>query len=140
MSRIVVGVDGSPASEAALRWAHEYAEASGGSIEIIMSWNEHPLLAGISETLGGGVPLDQVEAQAQVLLEATVNAAIPDGSTVNITSSVISGSPGDALVDAGVLADVLVVGRPHRSALRNLGSVAAHCARNATCPTVVVPE
>jgi nucleotide-binding universal stress UspA family protein len=140
MSRIVVGVDGSPASEAALRWAHEYAERCGGAIEIIMSWNEHPLLAGISETLGGGVPLDQVEAQARALLDATVNAAIPEGSTVTITSSVISGSPGDALVQAAVLADALVVGRPERSGLLNLGSVAAHCARNATCPTVVVPE
>ena len=140
MSKIVVGVDGSPASEAALRWALEYAASFDAPVEVIMSWNEHPLLAGISETVGGGVPLDQVEAQANVLLEATLAAATPDGCKVAITRSTVSGAPGDVLVEAAQLAALLVVGRHERGALSlPIGSVSAHCVRHSACPTVVVP-
>ncbi len=140
MAKIVVGVDGSPASESALRWAHDHVAAVGGTIEVVMSWNEHPVLAGISETVGGGVPLDQVEAQSNALLDATISAATPDGSKVTVKRSLVSGPPGDALVAASSGASLLVVGRHSGGALSELlGSVTAQVVRNAACPTVVVP-
>ena len=36
--RIVVGVDGSPSSIAATEWAANYAQLTGASLEVIMTW------------------------------------------------------------------------------------------------------
>ncbi|HEY3833931.1 MAG TPA: universal stress protein [Acidimicrobiia bacterium] len=138
MTRIVVGVDGSPCGEQALRWAVGYARSTGASIEAILSWNEHPLLAGVAETLGGGVPLDQVESQARAMLDAAVDGVAV--SDLDISRKVESGSPADVLVAAASDADLLVVGRHGGAGVLHLGSVSAHCARHAACPVVVVPE
>ena len=140
MNRIVVGIDGSPASEAALHWALVYAANTGGSVHALMSWNEHPMLAGVSETLGGGVPLDIVEEQANGLLDTTISAATPDGNSVTITKAAVSGPPSDILVEASRDADLVVVGRPMKSGLLHLGSVSTRVAREAVCPVVVVPS
>ena len=37
--RIVVGVDGSPASVDALRWAARQAELTGAAVEAVISWD-----------------------------------------------------------------------------------------------------
>jgi len=139
MGRIVVGVDGSPESEAALHWALRQAASTDSAVHAIMSWNEHPLLAGVSETLGGGVPLELVQQQAEGLLNTTIAAATPDGNTVTITKETASGPPSDLLVDASVEAELVVVGRHAKSGLVQLGSVSAYVARHASCPVVVVP-
>jgi nucleotide-binding universal stress UspA family protein len=39
--RIVVGVDGSPSSQEALRWAVREARAVGGSVDAVTAW-EYP--------------------------------------------------------------------------------------------------
>ncbi len=139
MSRIVVGVDGSPCGERALRWAYDYARTAGGAtIEAILSWNEHPLLTGVAETLGGGVPLDQVEGQARAMLDAAVDGVV--GDDVEVTRTIESGPAGDVLVAAASDADLVVVGRHGGAGLLHLGSVSAHVARHAACPVVVVPQ
>jgi nucleotide-binding universal stress UspA family protein len=45
-TRIVVGVDGSPGSAEALRWAAEEAELHGATLTAVMAWgllDQHPL-------------------------------------------------------------------------------------------------
>lgn len=141
MTRIVVGIDGSPCGEQALRWAVDYARSAGASIEAVLSWNEHPLLAGVAGTLGGGMPLDQVEAEARAMLDAAVDGVVGSGADgVDITRTIESGPAADVLVAAASTANLLVVGRHSSSGGLHLGSVSAHCARHATCPVVVVPE
>ncbi len=44
-SRIVVGVDGSPDSVAALSWAARQAELTGSSLKATVDW-EHPKQSG----------------------------------------------------------------------------------------------
>lgn len=140
MTRIVVGVDGSPASEAALHWAFGQAAATGASIHVVMSWDEHPLLSSVSETIGGsGVPPEAIEEQAHGLLAATIAASTPEGSSVRVTKDVVAGSPTDALVEAAESAMLLVVGRTTKSGLLHLGSVSTAVAKRAACPVVVVP-
>ena len=47
--RVVVGVDGSESSLAALRWAVRQAELTGAPLEIVSAW-EWPVLEALSET------------------------------------------------------------------------------------------
>jgi nucleotide-binding universal stress UspA family protein len=138
VTRIVVGVDGSPCGEQALRWAYQHAQTTGAEIDAVLAWNEHPLLAGIAETLGGGVPLDKVEQQANDMLEAAVDGVI--GADVTVTKTLAAGPAGEALVTAASTAALLVVGRHSGNGGHRLGSVGAHCARHATCPVVIVPD
>ena len=42
--RIVVGVDGSPSGDAALRWAVRQAEVTGSSVDAVIAW-EYPIMA-----------------------------------------------------------------------------------------------
>jgi nucleotide-binding universal stress UspA family protein len=43
--RIVVGVDGSPSSHAALRWAVQQAGQTGASVEAITAWQARPRIS-----------------------------------------------------------------------------------------------
>src|SRR5579859_1701576 len=43
--RIVAGVDGSPSSISALRWATRQAELTGGTVDAVIAW-EFPMAAG----------------------------------------------------------------------------------------------
>ena len=43
--RIVAGVDGSPSSIMALRWAVRQAELTGGTVDAVIAW-EFPIAAG----------------------------------------------------------------------------------------------
>jgi nucleotide-binding universal stress UspA family protein len=136
--RIVVGVDGSPSSLAALDWAARQGELTRSSLELVMSW-EWPTAYGAPFTF----PTDWNPAAdaAKVLDDAakTVRAAHPD---VDIHSKVVEGHPAVALVRASQGAELLVVGcRGHGEfAGMLLGSVSEHCVTNAHCPVLVLRD
>lgn len=138
--RIVVGVDGSPSSVAALRWAITEAEVTGDAVEAIIAW-QHPIgAAGY-----GWAPVlvdDGIDMQAiaeKTLTEAIDQAARP-GSTVTVERRVAEGYAASVLVDASAHADLLVVGsRGHGTFTEALiGSVSQNCAHHAKCPVVIV--
>jgi nucleotide-binding universal stress UspA family protein len=49
---IVVGMDGSPSSKAALRWAVRQAELTGASVEAIIAWHLPVVVGGTFAPLG----------------------------------------------------------------------------------------
>jgi nucleotide-binding universal stress UspA family protein len=53
--RIVVGVDGSDSSRAALRWALEQARLTGASVDAVLAWRYSDMWA---PAAGGDVDLD----------------------------------------------------------------------------------
>ncbi|PRW76295.1 universal stress protein, partial [Pseudomonas fluorescens] len=67
-------------------------------------------------------------------------SAVPGAAEVRTTVAVQIGPAAQALVDASVGADLLVVGSRGRGAARSalLGSVALHCVTHAACPVIVV--
>jgi nucleotide-binding universal stress UspA family protein len=143
---IVVGVDGSPPSVAALRWAAEEAALREARLVALHAWSYVPP-APIAEP--GMIPLPasdlagQLEAErgaAQAELEAAMADAFPSGAPVEIEEQLAEESAGDALVAAGADADLLVVGSSGRGGLASalLGSVSRHVVSHATCPVVVV--
>jgi len=132
--RIVVGVDGSPASVDALRWAARQAELTGAAVEAVISW-DYPSTTGMEF---GSLDIDWA-GNARAALVDTLHVALGDNAT-SITGTVTRGHPAEVLVAAAQGADLLVVGSRGHAALpgRLLGSVSEHVAARAPCPVVVV--
>jgi nucleotide-binding universal stress UspA family protein len=141
--RIVVGVDGSPASLAALQWAADQAFLSGARLEVV---NVYEPVPEISYAFGGYPavnPVDPRAAERSALkaLEGSVHRAARGGDDDIELVALSDGSPSKALTQLAADADMLVVGAHRRHGLGLLlGSTAASCVRHARCPVVVVPS
>jgi nucleotide-binding universal stress UspA family protein len=133
--RIVVGVDGSPSSREALRWAVRQAALNGSVVDAVIAWHDPASYAGyawlIADTCGADL--------AAKTLSETVDNAIPAGSTVVVRQRVIEGHAARVLLDAAHGADLLVVGSHGRGGFTGmlLGSVSQHCAHHSPCPVVI---
>ena len=143
---IVVGVDGSDASRAALRWAIEEARLRFSPLVAVHAWSFVPaqpmgdpgMLAVPAGDIAG--QLDAEGAAARQILSEAVAVALGDDPGLEVQQRLVEGDPGDALVIASESAELVVVGSHGRSGLRAalLGSVSRHVATHAACPVVVV--
>jgi nucleotide-binding universal stress UspA family protein len=137
--RIVVGIDGSPSSVAALRWAARQAELTGSSIEAITTW-EWPT------SYGAPLPIPSdydPREDARAMLESVLEKVLGEQPGTARKGTIVEGRAALALVEASEGADLLVVGsRGHGEfAGMLLGSVSEHCVTNAHCPVLVLrPE
>ncbi|GAA4881144.1 MULTISPECIES: universal stress protein [Saccharopolyspora] len=135
--RIVVGVDGSDSSRAALRWAAGQGALSGAAVHAIGSW-EYPAFYSWE---GGPMPPDDFEKAAAKSLEDTVEAVEDErGARDSIERELRHGDAAQILIDASDGAELLVVGsRGHGSFYGAvLGSVSQRVAQHATCPVVII--
>lgn len=134
VERIVVGVDGSAPSRAALRWAARQAELIGAVVVAVTAW-EYPVFS-VGQVL---LPPEDPESIATRMLDEAVTATLPDTS-VEVRRQTAGNHPAQALVDAAQGAQLLVVGsRGHGTfSAALLGSVAMSCIQHAPCPVVVV--
>jgi nucleotide-binding universal stress UspA family protein len=137
--RIVAGVDGSPPSINALRWAVRQAELTGGTVDAVTAW-EFPLAAGGLGWAPVSPPddTDYAELAAKALAAAVGEASPPPGVTVH--QVVVAGNPARVLLDAARDADLLVVGNRGHSGFADalIGSVSVRCLHHAVCPVVIV--
>jgi nucleotide-binding universal stress UspA family protein len=144
--RVVVGVDGSPGSLSALRWALCEARYRAADVDVITCWYP-PLMAEMSGyalaymtpeemCFGARYALDRALAS----VEAEIDQAAAEGRAVS--GRLLEGAPGPALVTESKGAALVVVGRRGHSGLTRflLGSVSRHVADHSECPAVVVPE
>jgi nucleotide-binding universal stress UspA family protein len=132
--RIVVGVDGSEHSNAALRWALAEAEAhSGGVVTAVLSW-QVPFLS-----FPGAFARDELENAYKNFLIETVSAIAPKPA-VPLETLVAEGDPTESMVEASKDANLLVLGIRGRSPFAGLllGSVSQGAAATAHCPVVLV--
>ncbi len=140
--RIVVGVDGSPSSKAALAWAVRQAELTGASVEAVMAWH-YPVMAGGAPfvPVGAMYTADYGEYAAMVLNGAICETVDPD-RPVKVSSTVREGNAAHVLLDASVGAELLVVGSRGHGGFTEalLGSVSQACVHHARCPVVIVRE
>ena len=137
---IVVGVDGSEHSKAALRWAVQEAEVRGADVRAVHAWQVYPALYPGTITARD---FDEVRAQADSFVEKFVADVVPEHDGIEITAVAIQGeSVAPALIDAAADADLLVVGSRGLGGFRGLllGSVSQQCVHHATCPVVVLPR
>jgi nucleotide-binding universal stress UspA family protein len=139
--RIVVGVDGSASSKAALRLAMRQAELTGSSVEAVIAWEYPPAIGGFGFGPLPSMMLNFDEIAAKTLADSIAEVVDPE-SRVLLSTAVVEGQPAGVLLKAADGADLLVVGsRGHggfASAL--LGSVSQHCAQHAPCPLLIVRD
>ncbi len=133
--RIVVGVDGSPSSVRALRWAIRQAGRTGSVVDAICAW-QYPVSYGWAVT----EPDPAIGTLASEALEKAIAGARQAGESVEIRPHVLEASPAQALIDAARGADLLVVGSRGHGGFTGmlLGSVSQHCVHHAPCPVLVV--
>lgn len=134
--RIVVGVDGTPASDAALAWACAEGRLRAGIVVALhvlsVPW-QLPRVP-VDE------PASDLERDGKKVLDDALARASTDGLTVE--QQLLEGSPGELLVEASEGADLVVVGTRRHGALSSfvLGSVSNTVVHHAHCPVVVVRD
>jgi nucleotide-binding universal stress UspA family protein len=136
---VVVGVDGSAESVAALAWAARYASASGARVQALLAWHYPGAVGGPAMDKAPASVHAATEQEMRDTLDGAVAKACP-GKEPGVETRIGYGHPAQVLIDASQDADLLVVGsRGHGSWTGMLvGSVSIHCVTGAHCPVVVV--
>jgi nucleotide-binding universal stress UspA family protein len=135
--RIVVGVDGSESSLAALRWAVRQAELTGAPLEVVSAWKWSASDWGW-ETFP---PPDYDPAdEARRQLDKAISAVLTPGDAIEVGRSVVEGYAAPVLEALSKTADLVVVGSHGHGEFVGLllGSVSEHCVTHCRCPVVVI--
>ncbi|MFG2859207.1 universal stress protein [Streptomyces sioyaensis] len=138
--RIVVGVDGSPSSKEALRWAVRQAEVTHDGVNAVIAW-EYPPLYGSIGWLDAPQSLAQdMKVWAAQTLDDAITEVVKTGDTSRVTPTVAYGTAAAVLLEAARGASLLVVGSRGHGGFSGalLGSVSQHCTQHAPCPVVVI--
>ncbi|MDQ0743283.1 nucleotide-binding universal stress UspA family protein [Clavibacter sp. B3I6] len=133
---VVAGVDGSPASEAALDRALVMAEALGVPLRVVSAWR-FPM---VSEQLPSSDTTPEEDVRS--VIDDSLRARFGDRIPAWISIATPQGPPAHALVEESRAAQMLVVGsRGHGGVVGLLlGSVSASCAEHAHCPVLVMHD
>ena len=143
IKKILVGVDGSEKSVAALKWASELASKIGAELDVMTTW-QTPFPT--AELIAIGLNLDMSEindrpqAIAELLIDKVIQQVFGKVNPEGVNKIVTEGYPGLMLVEKSNEVDLLVLGnRGHSPAVETLlGSVSQHCLSHAKCPVVIV--
>lgn len=129
---VVVGVDGSEASLAALRWAGEVADGPIRAVHVF----EYPF--GPEYTLPG-FTWEDPEDLGRKLLEQAVARTL--GDRPDVETAAVPGDPREVLADASKEASLVVVGARGATGIEGLilGSVAVELATRTSSPLAIVP-
>jgi nucleotide-binding universal stress UspA family protein len=133
--RVIVGVDGSDLSLEALRWAVDYARATGAVVQAIRTWH-YPWAMQTAPAQTDQSVFKQIQGE----LDEAIARANLDTTGVTLEPVVKEGHASLVLVNESASADLLVVGSRGRGEFAGmlLGSVSQHCAHGAHCPVVIV--
>ncbi|HEY2279041.1 MAG TPA: universal stress protein [Streptosporangiaceae bacterium] len=141
---IVVAVDGSPDSYAAIRLAHEEAGLRKVALVAVMAYRSADGVLGTPAARPLSTP--RSPGEDQTLTESTLRSAVRAalGSDIDgVELRAVAEPPGRALVDIARAADAMMVvlsARKEGTPSRLLGAVSQYVLRNAPCPVLVVPE
>lgn len=137
--KVVVGVDGSSTSMAALQWAVDEARSRNGYVEVVHSWLlpaafGYPTLAMPDPALH--------ESAAEDLVSRMLESVDVSGLSRPVSRVIIGGESTAGLIAARAEnAELVVVGSRGVGGFRGMliGSVAHQLAHHAPCPLVVLP-
>jgi nucleotide-binding universal stress UspA family protein len=142
MGEIIVGIDGSEGSRAALRWATGVARATGAGIRVVGAW-QYPAIAA---TPAGPAELpgpDEMDERTCDELRTIVRGEFPVGAE-RVTVEPGRGPAASALIGVAIRtrADMLVIGARGLGGFGGLllGSVSQQCVEHRPCPVVVLRD
>jgi nucleotide-binding universal stress UspA family protein len=138
--RIVVGVDGSRASLAALAWAASEAQLRQAELLAVHAWDDTECGLAPYAAHGGRPSPEQERAEAAAQLAASVRAVLASAPTAALRTELAEGRAERVLLDRAAGAELLVLGStsqvgPFPAAA---GPVHRACLRGAPCPVVIV--
>ncbi|MET8764275.1 universal stress protein [Lentzea sp. NPDC004782] len=133
---IVVGVDGTPASDRALAWALDEAAVRGCPVQVVNAW-QYEALVDWTETTAQR----EIAASEQLIEEAVQRAAQGRAELPRIERRSLRGEAAAVLEAASEGAALLVVAShtDHRIRQMVLGSTSMHVVRHSHAPIVVIP-
>jgi nucleotide-binding universal stress UspA family protein len=135
---IIVGVDGSLGSRAALMWAADECRWRGLALLLLHAPN--PADAALI-SIAGESGLRALDDAAGRLLDELSTVASARQPSVAVSSLLSHSAAADSLVDLSSGAAMIVVGSRGQGALGTmLGSVSTRVAAHAHCPVAVVPQ
>ena len=155
MGTIVVGVDGSAGSDAALRWAIAEAGLREARLRVVHV-HQLPQLPLGEAALGaaGGMALPAVysengeelrkavEVESRRLIDDALDRVGGESAeALELERVIVDGPPAPALIEAAKGAELLVLGSRGRGGFLGLllGSVTQQCVHHPPCPVVVLP-
>jgi len=133
---VVVGVDGSPASLAALRWAAERASRRRVPLRLIHAY----ALPGPPYPEMLRKVYQELRERSQHLLEEAVASEIEGVFDVTVATEAVADTPGPALVRESFSAQLIAAGARGHGGFAELllGSTSHVCVLHAACPVAVV--
>ncbi|TCC30759.1 universal stress protein [Kribbella speibonae] len=128
---VVVGTDGSPDSEDALRFAFEEAARSGEPLRVVYCWQPQ---------VENAAAIDSTEALLKTWLADSLRPYRDKYPTVAVRASVAAGRAGSRLVKMSKKASLVVVGSRGRGGVAGLllGSVSQNLLHHAHSPVAIV--
>ena len=143
ITRIGVGYDAGPESEAALSLAGSIARAAGAELNIRAVIDGRIPTFGLAGARGESVVAEWeelIKADVELLRLKTVEAAKRVGADARVEA--LSARPAHALLELGADVDLLVIGSRRWGAVARLllGSTGEVLMHDAACPVIVVPR
>ena len=136
---VLVGVDGSPESLSAARWAADEAERRRSALHLVCAY-EVPATAYLGGA--GAVDLDgDLRAGSEALLADTAAHLANEYPNVSITCAVRNGDARRVIVEESHHTHLVILGTRGRGRVPQIvtGSVASYVAAHGQCPVVLVP-
>jgi nucleotide-binding universal stress UspA family protein len=134
---VLVGVDGSPASISALRWAAREAELRGAPLRVVHAWAPvPPMYAGYYTGIDGEV----MEKAARAVLDESTDQGLTAATDINVDARLMVGGAAQNLITAAAGAQLLVLGARGHGGFAGLllGSTTHQCLHHAPCPVAVI--
>jgi nucleotide-binding universal stress UspA family protein len=137
-TRVVAGIDGSPAAEAGIKWAAREAASRGAELRLVHAfvWPMFHLPLGASDMAPG------LRAAADRLVEESTAIAQKFEPGITVDSRTVDGFPSPVLIEASREAALLVIDTRELGVTLGsvVGSTGLDLAANAHCPVVVVRD
>lgn len=131
--RVVVGVDGSALSDAALEWAAHHAASLGALLEVHCAWGPGYVF----------VTPEEIRRALKKVADKAAQHAVELEPTLKVSKEIHeAASPAKVLIDASDGAEALVVGSRGLGAIKGvlLGSVSRECSHHARCPVIIMRD
>jgi nucleotide-binding universal stress UspA family protein len=132
---VLLGVDGSPASEAATEWAFDEASRRGVELVALHAWSDiavFPIL---------GMDWRTYQGQGEELLAERLAGWQERYPDIRVSRRLVCDTPARWLIEESQKAQLVILGRRGRGGFAGmrLGGVSAAVARSAKVPVIVVP-